>query len=65
LQTSKYQRNLTFTLYKVLKNALLKKYGGFSLMVCRNLEWVKFMLETVGLDMSQEKFREMAHLFMY
>jgi ankyrin repeat protein len=23
------------------------------------------MLETVGLDMSQEKFREMAHLFMY
>ena len=35
------------------------------LNVYRNLEWVKFMLETVGLDMSQEKFREMAHLFMY
>ena len=42
-----------------------KSMRGFSLMVCRNLEWVKFMLETVGLDMSQEKFREMAHLFMY
>ena len=25
LQASKYQKNLTFTLYKVLKNALLKK----------------------------------------
>ena len=42
-----------------------KSMRGFSLMVYRNFEWVKFMLESVGLDMSQEKFREMAHLFMY
>ena len=26
LQSSKYQKNLTFTLYKILKHALLKKY---------------------------------------
>ena len=36
-----------------------------SLTEYRNLEWVKFMLESVGLDMSQKRFRELAHLFMY
>ena len=41
-------------MYKILKNALIKKY--FLLFIFnqlfRNYEWVKFMIETVGIDMT-------------
>ena len=59
LQESKYQKNFTFSMYKILKNALIKKYLFLFIFnqLFRNYEWVKFMIETVGIDMTQERFR--------